>query len=126
VINLRDYEAVLIMKPHLVDDEISKIVNTIEENIIQRNGELISKPLIEKRKLAYQIEKFSDGYYAFFYYIGNSEITKRIDEICRFNENILRFINFRLETRENIIHGVEKSFSEEEELDSEEDEEEEE
>ena len=114
------------MKPHLVDEEINKIVSTIEDNIVQRNGELISKPLVEKRKFAYQIEKFSDGYYAFFYYVGDTGITKRIDEICRFNERILRFINFRLESRDNILQGVEKSFSEEVELESEEDEEEEE
>jgi small subunit ribosomal protein S6 len=106
VINLRDYEAVVIMKPHLETDEINKIINNIEENIIQRKGELISKPQYEKRKLAYQIDKFSDGYYAFFYYVGGIEITKRIEEICRFNENVLRLINFRLESRKNILQSL--------------------
>jgi small subunit ribosomal protein S6 len=131
VIQLGDYEAVVIMKPHLVDDEITKIVSSIEDNIIQRNGELISKPFVEKRKLAYQIAKFSDGYFAFFYYVGNIDITKRIDEICRFNENVLRLINFRLETRDSILQNVSKSLIEEEKVESkvddvEEDEEEEE
>ncbi|MBU1625867.1 30S ribosomal protein S6 [bacterium] len=130
MINLRDYEAVVIIKPHLEDEEINKIVNTIEENIIQRNGELITKPLYEKRKLAYQINKYSDGYFAFFYYVGNVEITKRIDEVCRFNENILRLINFRLESRDNVLHGLRESDEikegEEINVDSFEDEEEEE
>jgi len=125
VIILRDYEAVIILKPHLLEEELNKIISTIEDNIVQRNGELITEPHIEKRKLAYQIEKFSDGYYAFIYYVGNTEIVKRLDELCRFNENVLRFVNFRLETRDNILHGVTKSSSKDESIESEEDEEEE-
>jgi len=120
VINLEDYETVIIMKPHLVDDEISKIVSTVEDNIIQKHGELISKPYIEKRKLAYQIDKFSEGYYAFFYYVGNIDITKRLEGLCRFNENVLRFLNFRLETRDSILQNEKESLDEEKSADSEE------
>lgn len=120
MINLEDYETVIIMKPHLVDDEISKIVSTVEDNIIQKHGELISKPYIEKRKLAYQIDKFSEGYYAFFYYVGNIDITKRLEGLCRFNENVLRFLNFRLETRDSILQNEKESLDEEKSADSEE------
>jgi small subunit ribosomal protein S6 len=94
------------MKPNMVDEDIDKIVNTIEDSIVQNNGEMICKPLVEKKKLAYQIEKFSDGYYAFFYFMGNPGINKRINEICRYNENILRYINFQLESRNNVLKSM--------------------
>ena len=112
------------MKPNLVDEDIDKIVNTMEESIVQKKGELIKKPIIEKRRFAYQIDKFADGYYCFLYYVGDAEISKRMEEVCRLNENVLRFVNFRLETRDNILGGIKDSQEVEVESHEEEDEEE--
>ena len=59
---MKKYELFTIIKPNLDNDEADKIVNKIEEAIKNFGGEVLEADKMGRKKLAYEVGGFSDGF----------------------------------------------------------------
>lgn len=89
---MKNYELLTIFKPNLDADEIEKNLSKIEETIRSYKGKIINTDKIGRKKLAYDIQKFRDGFFV------SQTLTVPADKISDFkrqlklNDNIIRIM----------------------------------
>jgi small subunit ribosomal protein S6 len=94
---MRTYEIMFIVAPNAPDDEIDKIVSQMEGIVKAAQGEMISVERIGKRKLAYTIGKFEEGYYVLFNLKGNGELVKEFERRLKVIDAVIRFVTVRVD-----------------------------
>ena len=48
-----------------------------------------------KRKLAYDVKKFSEGFYAVFYFEANSDLIAELERNYRITDEIIKFMTVK-------------------------------
>ena len=100
--SLRHYETLFILKPTLSDEEKAAIVENVKNVITQKGGEVVAVDNIGIRQLAYPINKFERGHYYIVYYKAPAEAVLELERQMRYNEEILRFMSVKYETKKDI------------------------
>ena len=54
----------MVIKPNLDVDEVDKVVAKVQETIESFDGKVLNTDKIGRKKLAYDIQKFRDGFFA--------------------------------------------------------------
>jgi len=98
----RHYETLFVVKPTLTEEEIRAQIDGVR-NILEKEGAQIASEFDwGMRKLAYEIEKNPRGYYYVFYYTAPGGLIAELERTFRYNEEILRFLNVKYETKKEI------------------------
>jgi len=95
---VRTYELALVLDPRLSDEEVASLVDEYRGMITAQEGTLITKQESwGKRKLAYPIEKLTEGRYVFLYVAVLGEIPPFPELELRMNQNeqVLRYLLVR-------------------------------
>jgi small subunit ribosomal protein S6 len=95
---MNKYEAMLIVRPDLSDEDKKILFKQIDEAVAKHKG-LISQSSVwaERRKLYFPIKKFQEGIYYLVAFSAPAEAIKELRGIYRLNENILRFLFTRMD-----------------------------
>jgi small subunit ribosomal protein S6 len=99
---LRHYETMIITKPTLTDEEQAKIIENVKNAISQNGGEVVAVDNIGVRELAYPINKFERGHYYIVYYKAPAEAVLELERQMRYNEDLLRFMTVKYESKKDI------------------------
>lgn len=59
---MKSYEVLTIFKPNLDAEEVEKNLKKIEKSINEFGGSIVESDKIGRKKLAYDIQKFRDGF----------------------------------------------------------------
>ncbi len=95
---MRDYELMYIVRPNLSDDEISPIVERINNYVATLGGqvkEVIQTSPWGRRRLAYNIENFQDGYYVVTNLLLDPRQASELERSLRLSDDILRHMLVR-------------------------------
>ena len=87
---MRDYELVYVVKPVLDEETREGVQNRIKEIIEANGGEVTKVDAWGNRKLAYQIAKFTEGFYTLVNFKASVELPKELDRNLKINENVIR------------------------------------
>jgi small subunit ribosomal protein S6 len=99
---IRHYETMFIVKPTLTEEEIKAQIEQVKSNIEKNGGEIVSTDDIGTKQLSYEIQKNKRGYYYVIYFKAPSNAILEIERTYRINENILRFIVIKYESKKEI------------------------
>jgi small subunit ribosomal protein S6 len=102
LMSLRHYETMIILKPTLSDEEKASIIENVKNVITQFGGEVVAVDNIGVRELAYPIQKFERGHYYIIYYKAPAEAVIELERQLRYNEEVLRFMTVKYETKRDI------------------------
>ncbi len=97
---INPYESVIITKPTLTDEEIEAILEKVRTIIESKGGELVSSDNWGKKKLAYEVGKERKGIYLFVHFKGPGDTVAELERTYRFSEQIIKFMNIRIEPEE--------------------------
>ena len=86
-----NYEVVFIVRPDAADDAIKGIIQKVKEAVEGLNGRVNRVDEWGKRKMAFQIKKYSEGYYIFVDISSTPPASKEIERILRLNEDVIRY-----------------------------------
>jgi len=86
------YELMVIITPDMSDDDIAKELNDLRKQIKDLKGEIYHEDLWNIRNLSYSIKKQDKGYYAVFYFTGDSLKVKDLDKGLFLNQKVLRHL----------------------------------
>ncbi len=89
---LRTYEALYIIQPDLGDDEIQAVAKQVESLITDNGGSIVRSEIWGKRKLAYQVDKWTEGCYVLLRYEAPAEFNKRLENYFRLSDSVIRFL----------------------------------
>ena len=85
------YEVMFIINPTLEDEKKDATVETVKE-IIAADGVVGEVDVWGMRKLAYPIQKKTEGYYVVIEFKAEPTLPKELDRRLRINENVMRHI----------------------------------
>ena len=86
---MRKYELVFIIKP--MEEEATQAVVAKFEALVTSNGGTIEKiDRWGKRRLAYLVKDFTDGYYCIFHFTGKPETVAELNRVMKITDDILR------------------------------------
>lgn len=88
---MNKYEVMFIIDPVLEDDKKEAVIETVK-GIIAAAGEVADTDIWGLRKLAYPIQKKSEGYYVVMQFSANPELPKELDRRLRISDNVMRHI----------------------------------
>lgn len=94
---MRSYELVVIFKPTFTEGELKEKLEQLKNFISSNGGEIVNITEWGRRELAYPIQKFNSGYYYIINFkTENPELSPKLEYNLRINEDIIRFLNFRV------------------------------
>lgn len=93
------YETVFIITPVLSDDQAKETVNKFRELLIGKGAEIVHEEDWGLRKMAYQIQKKSTGFYYLleWNYTGNENMVAFIELMLKRDERIIRYLTVQLD-----------------------------
>lgn len=101
---MKAYEFLFILKPTLTAEELEVGVETVLNYITNNGGEIAKTDEMGMRKLAYPINKNSRGYYVVVYFKAPTKAISEIERLARFNEDLLRFLTIKYESKKERLH----------------------
>ena len=93
---MRKYEVMYIVRPNIEEDARKAVVERFNGILASEGSEVLETKDLGKRRLAYEIEDFKDGYY----YIvriqsENNVATDEFQRLAKINDDIIRYIVVR-------------------------------
>lgn len=92
---MNKYELAVIVKPNLEEEALKAELESVQELITRFGGTIEKIDDWGKRRLAYEIKKFNEGFYNFITFTGNSETPIEIERRMRIKENVIRYLIVR-------------------------------
>lgn len=89
---MKTYEAFIILKPILDVDNSDSVLKSVEDTIESLKGKVIKKDKMGRKRLAYEIKKFKDGFITTYLISMEPGQVKNLVSACRLNEDILRLM----------------------------------
>ena len=106
---IKHYETMFILKPTLTEEETVAQIENIRAIIEKNGGEIAAFENVGIKELAYEIEKCKRGYYYVIYFKGNPSGIAEIERNYRNNENLIRFIFIKYDTKKEIASWTKMS-----------------
>ena len=94
---MRRYETIFIASPTLTDEQADELVKMYEGIIAEQGGELLKTDKWGRKKLAYEVQKFSEGYYTLFEMNAGPKLIAELERRFRNNEVVIKFMSVRLD-----------------------------
>jgi small subunit ribosomal protein S6 len=89
---LADYEIVVVLRPDLEEDAIEAALNRIHQRVTEHGGTVKTTDRWGKRRLAYAIQKYRDGYYTLSVFSLDAGQVGRLRQTLGLQEDLLRFV----------------------------------
>ena len=83
------YELMYIINPNLSEEETAAVVEKFKA-LVEQNGTLEEMEEMGKRKLAYEINYISEGYYVLMKFTSAPEFPAELDRVLGITDGILR------------------------------------
>lgn len=87
---MKAYELLFFCDPTIKDDAYDALVNRLSSVITDGKGEIDSTDRWGKRKLAYEIDKLSDGDYTLINFHADPTQISELNRVCRITDAIKR------------------------------------
>ncbi|RKX26802.1 MAG: 30S ribosomal protein S6 [Candidatus Zixiibacteriota bacterium] len=94
---MRVYETTFVINPQTDDTSIDKQVVSVSDIITGGGGKILYENRMGTRRLAYPIQKLTQGYYTTFVYESTSDILPRLDRHFILGEEYLRHLTILFE-----------------------------
>lgn len=89
---MKNYELLAVFKPSLDQEELDKVVESISEEIKSYKGSVASVDKMGRKKLAYDVQGYRDGFFANIIVSLPAESIVEFKRNLKLNENVLRFM----------------------------------
>lgn len=92
---MNKYEIMYIIRPNIEEEAQTAVIERFN-NILTDNGAEIEKVDEKgKKRLAYEINDFRDGYYVVINFKGDEKAINEFDRLAKFSDDIIRHMAVR-------------------------------
>lgn len=89
---MKGYEVLYIIRPDLEEDEIKATVEKFAEVVNTNGGSDLKIDEWGKRRLAYEIKKFNEGYYVLMNFQGEARTVQELERVMKISDSVIRFL----------------------------------
>ena len=106
--NNRSYEIMFIVRPDVDEAELDKILETFTGYITTGGGTIRSTEKMGRRRLAYTVKKFNDGFYLLILCEAPAALIAELERRLRVSEPVIKFITVRMDEEEKRLAKIKK------------------
>ena len=96
---MRVYEELFIVRPNATDEEIDPLIEQLRQVVTSRGGAVDKTDKWGVRRLAYRVEKQSEGYYVLLQFSAGPEVVKEVERRLRVADMVMKFITVRVDEK---------------------------
>ena len=104
----RSYEIMFIVRPDIEEAEIDKIIETFSGYVTNGGGTVKQTEKMGRRRLAYTVRKFNDGFYILLNIAAEGSLITEIERRLRVSEQVIKFITVRTDEEEKRVAKIKK------------------
>ena len=102
----RTYEIMFIVRPDVEEADLDKLVESFSANVVSGGGEVKSGEKMGRRRLAYTVRKFNDGFYVLMNVSIAGTGVLELERRLRVSEQVIKFITVRMDEEEKRLAKV--------------------
>lgn len=102
----RSYEVMFIVRPDVEEADLDKLIEGFSANVTSGGGEIKSVEKMGRRRLAYTVRKFNDGFYVLLTIGAAGSLIAEIERRLRVSEPVIKFITVRMDEEEKRLAKV--------------------
>jgi small subunit ribosomal protein S6 len=92
---MNKYEMTLVVSANIEEEARNAVFDQVRDLITKNGGEITDPGTPEKKRLAYEIQKMNEGWYAFIKFNAEPEAPAQIEKQLRITANVLRFLTVK-------------------------------
>ena len=102
----RTYELMFIVRPDMAEEDLDKLVSTLESQVAASHGTVKSVERMGKRRLAYAVRRFQDGMYVLLTVEGGGELIHELERRLRVTEPVIKFLTVRIDEEQKRLEKI--------------------
>ena len=104
--NNRTYEVMFIVRPDVEEADLDKLIEGFSANVTNGGGEVKAVEKMGRRRMAYTVRKFNDGFYVLLTIAAQGSLIAEIERRLRVSEPVIKFITVRMDEEEKRLAKV--------------------
>ena len=104
----RTYEVMFIVRPDMAEEELDKLISTLETAVSTTGGTVKSVEKMGKRRLAYVVGRFHDGMYVLLTVEGGGGLIHELERRLRVTEPVIKFLTVRIDEEQKRLEKIKK------------------
>lgn len=89
---MRKYEVMYIIRPDLDQEPTKEMVEKFQNLIVNNGGEIEKVTEMGKRRIAYEIEGYNEGYYVLINFQSETSVVAELERVLRITDSVIRYL----------------------------------
>jgi small subunit ribosomal protein S6 len=102
----RTYELMFIVRPDMAEEDLDKLISTLETVVSTSGGTVKSVERMGKRRLAYTVRRFHDGVYVLLTVEGSGGLVHELERRLRVTEPVIKFLSVRIDEEQKRLAKI--------------------
>jgi small subunit ribosomal protein S6 len=102
----RTYELMFIVRPDMTDEDLDKLISTLESAVTSASGKFVKVEKMGKRRLAYTVRRFHDGIYVLLTVEGGGVVMHELERRLRVTEPVIKFLTVRIDEEQKRLDKI--------------------
>ena len=102
----RIYELMFIVRPDMTDEDLDKLISTLQSVVPASGGTVKSVDKMGKRRLAYTVRRFHDGIYVLMVVEGGGPAIHELERRLRVTEPVIKFLTVRVDEEQKRLEKI--------------------
>ena len=102
----RTYEIMFIVRPDVEELELDKLIETVSGYVTTGGGTVKTTEKMGRRRLAYTVKKFNDGFYVLLIVDSPASLIAEIERRLRVSEQVIKYITVRMDEEDKRVAKI--------------------
>jgi|SRR5579863_2676651 len=102
----RTYELMFIVRPDMTDEDLDKLIATLQAAMPTLGGTLQKVEKMGKRRLAYTVRRFHEGIYVLLVIEGGGPVMHELERRLRVSEPVIKFLTVRIDEEQKRLAKI--------------------
>jgi len=102
----RTYELMFIVRPDMPDEDLDKLISTLQSAVPASGGTVKSVDKMGKRRLAYTVRRFHEGIYVLLVAEGGGAMIHELERRLRVTEPVIKFLTVRVDEEQKRLAKI--------------------
>ena len=103
----RNYEVMFIVRPDMVEEDLNKLISTLESSVTSASGTAKAE-VWGKRRLAYKVGRFNDGIFVLMLVEATGAAVHEVERRLRVTEPVIKFLTVRTDEEMKRLDKIKK------------------
>lgn len=92
----KQYELVYVLNPQIGEEKIEAAKQRIED-LIAEHGEVVETDVWGQKRLAYEIEDQTEGFYVLVNFKSQADFPKELERVLKISDSVMRYLIVKVE-----------------------------